>query len=138
MTSNVQLEHYPRVSLDDDLTAVDEERVTFITGSTKPSTDDSGITGEGPEVGARTQLGGDKDGGRWQRLDVDNLRNNSGLARWKLRLRELYQNNQGLLFIMLSQLCGSCMNVSVKLLNGLDPPVPPFEVSMHFIGYRYI
>ena len=42
---------------------------------------------------------------------------------------EAYRSNVGLLLIMLSQFCSSCMNISVKILNGIDPPVPPFEVS---------
>ena len=47
----------------------------------------------------------------------------------------VYNANVGLLLIALSQLCGSCMNISVKILNGLDPPVPPFEVSGHTISH---
>ncbi|KIM31357.1 hypothetical protein M408DRAFT_258013 [Serendipita vermifera MAFF 305830] len=44
------------------------------------------------------------------------------------RIISLYQGNIGLLYIIASQLSGTCMNVSVKLLNELDPPVPTFEV----------
>jgi hypothetical protein len=37
-------------------------------------------------------------------------------------------SNAGLLLIILSQLFFATMNVSVKFLNGLDPPVPPLEL----------
>ena len=42
----------------------------------------------------------------------------------------VYKANIGLLWIVLSQLCASCMNISVKILNELDPPVPPLEVRI--------
>jgi hypothetical protein len=38
--------------------------------------------------------------------------------------------NSGLLFIATSQIFFSGMNLSVKLLNGLDEPVPTLEVSV--------
>ena len=130
MSSDVQLELYPRASLDE-LTAVDEERVTFITGSTKPAS--TIIDGAGAvAAGARAVHSGDKSVNDELRLgfvdDGCDARFGKGMKSWRLRLKEVYENNQGLLFIMLSQFCASCMNISVKMLNGLDPPVPPFEV----------
>ncbi|CAG8665903.1 511_t:CDS:2 [Acaulospora colombiana] len=58
---------------------------------------------------------------------------------WKRRwpcwegAQRLFQNNIGLLYIIASQLSGTCMNVIVKLLNSIDPPVPTFE----FITYLF-
>ena len=126
MSSDVQLELYPRASLDE-LTAVDEERVTFITGSTKPAS--TIIDGAGAvAAGARAVHSGDKSVNDELRLGYDDDGCGKDVKAWRLRLKELYENNLGLLFIMLSQFCASCMNISVKMLNGLDPPVPPFEV----------
>lgn len=42
------------------------------------------------------------------------------------------QNNAGLLLVAASQAFFSMMNVAVKKLNGLDPPVPAFEVRANF------
>jgi hypothetical protein len=42
--------------------------------------------------------------------------------------REFTMSNAGLLLIISSQLFFAMMNVSVKFLNGLDPPVPPLEL----------
>ena len=130
MSSDVQLELYPRASLDE-LTAVDEERVTFISGLTKPA--GAVIDGAGAvAASARAVHGGDKSVTYELRLGYDDdgcaARLGKDVKSWRSRLKELYENNLGLLFIMLSQFCASCMNISVKMLNGLDPPVPPFEV----------
>lgn len=122
MSSDVQLQQYPRQSLDDDLTAVDE-RAAFM--PSKNSFEDA-------ESRANVPLSkGDKNlGDEWRMEDDDDdelgVASGVGLGR---RLRELYENNTGLLLITLSQFCSSCMNISVKALNGLDPPVPPFEVK---------
>ena len=126
MSSDVQLELYPRASLDE-LTAVDEERVTFITGSTKLAS--TIIDGAGAvAAGARAVHSGDKSANDELRLGYDDDGCGKDVKTWRPRLKELYENNLGLLFIMLSQFCASCMNISVKMLNGLVPPVPPFEV----------
>jgi hypothetical protein len=44
------------------------------------------------------------------------------------RLRNFGVRNTGLLLIVASQAFYSSMNVLVKILNGLDPPVPPLEL----------
>jgi hypothetical protein len=62
--------------------------------------------------------------------------NESRISRIWRKLVVIYKANVGLLLIGLSQLCASCMNISVKILNGLDPPVPPFEVSNCSVGLR--
>ena len=41
---------------------------------------------------------------------------------------DLFQNNKGLLFIAASQLFFTFMNVTVKLLNEIEAPVPALEV----------
>lgn len=46
------------------------------------------------------------------------------------RVREVAQANLGLLLVASSQLFFSLMNVCVKKLNSLDPPVPAVEVSI--------
>ena len=45
------------------------------------------------------------------------------------RLREVAEANFGLLLVASSQLFFSSMNVGVKKLNSLDPPVPAVQVS---------
>lgn len=47
------------------------------------------------------------------------------------RMRELFERNIGLLLVASSQLFFSLMNVGVKVLNNLDPPVSAVEVSNH-------
>lgn len=44
-------------------------------------------------------------------------------------MRELFERNIGLLLVASSQLFFSLMNVGVKVLNNLDPPVSAVEVS---------
>lgn len=43
--------------------------------------------------------------------------------------KEVVKNNLGMLLVASAQLFFSLMNVWVKKLNSLDPPVPAFEVS---------
>ncbi len=44
--------------------------------------------------------------------------------------REVVKSNLGMLLVASAQLFFSLMNVWVKKLNSLDPPVPAFEVSL--------
>lgn len=44
------------------------------------------------------------------------------------KAKEVYENNVGLIMIAGSNVFGCGMNVCVKLLNGLDDPVPAIEV----------
>lgn len=44
-------------------------------------------------------------------------------------LKSIYQRNVGLLLVVASQMFFSLMNVAVKKLNGIDPPVSALEVS---------
>lgn len=52
------------------------------------------------------------------------------------RTVDAIQNNAGLLLVAASQAFLSMMNVAVKKLNNLDPPVPAFEVSSHSISHH--
>ena len=52
----------------------------------------------------------------------------SHMGAWT-RLREVAEANFGLLLVASSQLFFSSMNVGVKKLNSLDPPVPAVQVS---------
>lgn len=107
MSSLVELDPYVRSAESLELPNPDEERVAFIPGSSRDRAESREA-----EIDSSTHI---------LQVDTDG-------PRWKLKLYELYHNNTGLLLISLSQLCQSCMNISVKLLNKLDPPVPPFEV----------
>lgn len=49
--------------------------------------------------------------------------------------QKLIVNNTGLLLIASAQAFFSCMNVAVKKLNSLDPPVPTLQVSMPMIRF---
>jgi hypothetical protein len=54
-----------------------------------------------------------------------------GLARIRalqVRVREVSGSNTGLLLVAASQAFLSLVNVAVKKLNGIDPPVPTLEV----------
>ncbi len=43
------------------------------------------------------------------------------------------ENNTGMLLVAASQAFFSLMNVAVKKLNTIDPPVPAFEVRIRII-----
>jgi hypothetical protein len=47
------------------------------------------------------------------------------------RTADVINNNAGLMLVAASQAFFAMMNVAVKKLNGLDPPVPVFEVRMY-------
>lgn len=51
------------------------------------------------------------------------------VTRWTSQMGEIVEDNIGLLLVASSQLFFSLMNVGVKTLNSLDPPVPAMEVS---------
>jgi hypothetical protein len=46
-------------------------------------------------------------------------------------LKSIYQRNVGLLLVTASQMFFSLMNVAVKKLNSIDPPVSALEVCYH-------
>ena len=56
------------------------------------------------------------------------------LGRLVKRVRDGLAVNYGLLLVTASQLFFSLVNVSVKKLNSIDPPVPTFEL----IGFRMV
>ncbi|KAG6856001.1 hypothetical protein H0H87_008545 [Tephrocybe sp. NHM501043] len=47
---------------------------------------------------------------------------------WSSAMMAFVQGNVGLFLIMGSQFCFALMNVAVKFLNAIDPPVSPYEV----------
>ncbi|KAF8259030.1 hypothetical protein EI94DRAFT_1669212 [Lactarius quietus] len=49
---------------------------------------------------------------------------------WRTALSSFFDDNAGLLLVAASQLFVSLMNLSVKVLNGLDEPVPTFELLL--------
>lgn len=57
-------------------------------------------------------------------------------TRLKRRLNTFMNDNAGLLLIACSQGFGSFMITAVKMLNSMDPPVPPLEVSDFSIESR--
>ncbi|KAI0808219.1 hypothetical protein C8Q74DRAFT_1231955 [Fomes fomentarius] len=54
------------------------------------------------------------------------------------RMRELVERNTGLLLVASSQLFFSLMNVGVKVLNNLDPPVSAVELILVRMGITWI
>ncbi|KAF9005109.1 hypothetical protein BDQ17DRAFT_1240680 [Cyathus striatus] len=52
--------------------------------------------------------------------------------------KSVVKANTGLLLIVASQAFLSLMNVAVKVLNGIDPPVSPFELVVVRMGITYI
>ncbi|TDL20467.1 hypothetical protein BD410DRAFT_899584 [Rickenella mellea] len=112
MTQPIERERYSRGDFLSDTLETDDELVAFIPRSSQ----------EAYDVDSSRALAENR--GTWT-TSISSL-------------RRLYENNTGLLLITLSQLFGSCMNVSVKLLNGLDPPVPPFELVAIRMMFTYI
>lgn len=47
------------------------------------------------------------------------------------RTADVVNNNAGLMLVAASQAFFAMMNIAVKKLNGLDPPVPALEVRMY-------
>ncbi|KAI0704448.1 hypothetical protein C8T65DRAFT_654066 [Cerioporus squamosus] len=58
--------------------------------------------------------------------------------RWTGYLRAVVENNIGLLLVASSQLFFSLMNVGVKTLNSLDPPVPAMELILVRMAITWI
>ncbi|KAG8826519.1 hypothetical protein FRC19_008771, partial [Serendipita sp. 401] len=56
---------------------------------------------------------------------------------WK-KATVVYENNIGLLLMIASQLSGTCMNITVKILNELDPPIPTFEIIFIRMSITYV
>ena len=49
-------------------------------------------------------------------------------GKWRSALSSFFNDNAGLLLVMGAQVFFSAMNLSVKVLNSLDEPVPTLEV----------
>ncbi|RPD56854.1 hypothetical protein L226DRAFT_513609 [Lentinus tigrinus ALCF2SS1-7] len=62
----------------------------------------------------------------------------SQVARWVGSIGEVVENNVGLLLVASSQLFFSLMNVGVKTLNSLDPPVPAMELILVRMAITWI
>lgn len=84
---------------------------TFATAHTSTRSDELGDQSHGIHLGAKTII---------------------------IKVRELVANNTGLLLVTASQGFFALMNVAVKKLNSLDPPVPPLEVCLNFCSARSI
>ncbi|KAI6021011.1 drug/metabolite transporter superfamily [Pisolithus marmoratus] len=59
-----------------------------------------------------------------------------GTIQWSVV--QCVRNNVGLLFVMLAQLFASFMNVAVKLLGQLEPPVPALELMIVSMAIAFI
>ena len=59
---------------------------------------------------------------------LDSGRKHGCMRWWLVRARDTVRNNTGLLLVASSQAFFSLMNVAVKKLNGIDPPVSTLEV----------
>lgn len=67
----------------------------------------------------------------WRGEENEGIPGICGLARIRalqVRVREVLDSNTGLLLVAASQAFLSLVNVAVKKLNGIDPPVPTLEV----------
>ncbi|KJA16060.1 hypothetical protein HYPSUDRAFT_47806 [Hypholoma sublateritium FD-334 SS-4] len=60
------------------------------------------------------------------------------MRRWLVRARDTARNNTGLLLVASSQAFFSLMNVAVKKLNGIDPPVSTLELIVVRMGITYV
>ena len=61
--------------------------------------------------------------------ELDEVAHESRSKRFVLVIRDVFQMNIGLFLITLAQFAFSWMNLAVKKLDSLDPPVPMMEVS---------
>jgi hypothetical protein len=61
-------------------------------------------------------------------------------ARWSVRgaVTAFVAANTGLLLVVVSMAFYATMNVAVKTLNSLDPPVPPLELILVRMGITYV
>jgi hypothetical protein len=61
-------------------------------------------------------------------------------ARWSIRgaIGAFVAANGGLLLVVVSQAFYASMNVAVKTLNSLEPPVPPIELIMVRMIITYV
>ncbi|KAI9450022.1 integral membrane protein DUF6 [Lactarius psammicola] len=57
---------------------------------------------------------------------------------WHSALSSFFNNNTGLLLVAASQIFFSAMNMSVKLLNSLDEPVPTLELILVRMAITYV
>ena len=60
------------------------------------------------------------------------------IHRWLASANDVVQRNTGLLFVLASQAFFALMNVAVKILNSIDPPITALEVcfSPHSVLFR--
>ena len=69
---------------------------------------------------------------------ISNIREGSVPSRmhsWLASAKDVWQMNTGLLLVVASQAFFSLMNVSVKVLNSIDPPVTVLEVCLFVFMY---
>lgn len=71
-------------------------------------------------------------------VDDQNHGSHSGAKTMITKVRELVASNTGLLLVTASQAFFALMNVAVKKLNSLDPPVPPLELIFVRMAITYI
>ncbi|KAK7460645.1 hypothetical protein VKT23_009362 [Stygiomarasmius scandens] len=57
---------------------------------------------------------------------------------WRTRMFDLIKKNHGLLLVVASQLFLSVVNIAVKKLNSIDPPVPTLELIIIRMGMTYV
>ena len=57
----------------------------------------------------------------------------SRIHSWLDPALDIVQRNTGLLLFITSQLFATFMNLSVKILNNIDPPITPLEVCLSFV-----
>ncbi|KAF9071884.1 hypothetical protein BDP27DRAFT_462995 [Rhodocollybia butyracea] len=70
---------------------------------------------------------------------LDSTKRNTGkLASFQFQLSGLYNRNIGLLSIVASQVFLALVNVAVKQLNVIDPPVPTFELILIRMAITYL
>ncbi|TFK38438.1 hypothetical protein BDQ12DRAFT_683666 [Crucibulum laeve] len=62
----------------------------------------------------------------------------SKMKRIVMQLKEGISNNTGMLLMTLAQVFGASMNLCVKKLNGIDPPVSPLEIILVRMMLTYI
>jgi hypothetical protein len=59
----------------------------------------------------------------------------SRIHSWLAPALDIVQRNTGLLLFITSQLFATFMNLSVKILNNIDPPITALEVCLLFLFF---
>lgn len=62
----------------------------------------------------------------------------SRIHSWLTAVKDIVQRNAGLLLVVASQAFLTLMNVAVKILNNIDPPITALEVCSFYVLFFFL